>query len=161
MFFVVRYLPRHIAGAQLPSLTSHRSPHTQKQPRNPHVRQQRRRQRQPWQAAPLRLCLPLPLCITNDFINFQITESQRPTEHFGCISATFCWPLCSTWKWVWVPSWFFGAWAVDFRCWRCCRRGRCEKIAANAKLGSANRSRICCLNVWAAAAAKQQQPRGK
>lgn len=28
-------------------------------------------------------CLPLPLCITNDFINFQITESQRPAEHFG------------------------------------------------------------------------------
>lgn len=24
----------------------------------------------------------LPLCITNDFINFQITESQRPAEHF-------------------------------------------------------------------------------
>jgi len=34
----------------------------------------------------------LPLCITNDFINFQITESQRPAEHF----VAFLWHWHST-----------------------------------------------------------------
>jgi len=70
----------------------------------------------------LQLCLPLPLCITNDFINFQITESQRPAEHFGCNFVGLYVALGNEFKPV-----------FDFRLLFAFFGGRCEKISVARK----------------------------